>query len=182
MSNKLVVSEADSKKTHENDPLDPHLDSMQYVTFTLSDETYGITVENALEVVRMVKIAKPPNSPNYVAGLINIRGKVAPIVDMRKRLKLGSSVYTLTTPILIVVINGWTVGMIVDRVSEVVSIPRHVVEEPSETFTKSRCISGVAKFDPKLIFLIELEKLFTSGEKQQMQDLIETKLPEKALA
>ncbi len=182
MSNKLVVSETDSRKTNENDPLDPRLSSSQYVTFTLSDETYGVAVESALEVVRMVKIAKPPHSPDYVAGLINIRGKVAPVVDMRKRLELDSSVYTLATPILIVVLNGWSVGLIVDRVSEVVSIPRHIIEEPSETFTQSRCISGVAKFDSRLIFLIELDRLFTSVEKEQMQELIDTKLPEKALA
>ncbi len=182
MSNKMVVSEDDSRKTHEDDQLDPSMCSAQYVTFSLSDETYGVTVESALEVVRMVKIAKPPHALDYVAGLINIRGKVAPIVDMRKRMMLGSSVYTLATPILIVVIDGWTVGMIVDRVSEVVSIPKDVIEEPSESFTQSRCISGVAKFDPRLIFLIDLDRLFTSREKQQMKNLVNTKLPEKALA
>src|SRR3972149_5352987 len=98
--------------------------SDQYVTFELADQAYGINFCDATEVIRMVAMAEPPEAPPYVIVLINIRGQVVPVVDMRRRLSLESSGYSLTTPILITKVrDDWTVGLIVDKVKEVITLP-----------------------------------------------------------
>src|SRR3990172_534435 len=143
----------------------------QYVTFELAEETYGVNVGDAIEVIRLVAMAEPPEAPPYVIGLINIRGQVVPVVDMRRRLSLESADYTLTTPILIARVQSWTVGLIVDKVKEVIMLPTAMIEPPSGAFSKSRYVAGVAKIDAELIFLLDLAGLFSNNDARLLEGL-----------
>ena len=157
--------------------------SDQYVTFELADQAYGINVCDATEVIRMVAMAEPPEAPPYVMGLINIRGQVVPVVDMRRRLGLEAANYTLATPILVIKVRGWTLGLIVDKVLEVITLPAEMVEPPTGAFSKSRCFAGVAKIDANLIFLVDPAGLFSADEERVLEDLFAAdKVSEKALA
>ncbi|MDP1809451.1 MAG: chemotaxis protein CheW [Actinomycetota bacterium] len=144
----------------------------QYVTFELAGQNYGVDVGDAVEVIRMVAMADPPEAPPYVIGVINIRGQVVPVIDMRRRLALESANFTLTTPILVSKIRNRTIGLIVDRVKEVVTLPSAMIEPPSEAFSRSRCVAGVAKIDAKLIFLLDLAGLFSNNEARLFEELL----------
>lgn len=144
----------------------------QYVTFELAGQNYGMNVGDAVEVIRMVAMADLPEAPPYVIGVINVRGQVAPIIDMRRRLSLESANFTLTTPILVAKIKNWTIGLIVDRVKEVVTLPSALIEAPSEAFPRSRCVAGVAKIDAGLIFLLDLAGLFSNDETSLIEGLL----------
>ncbi len=179
MSKKL---EAPEIKTGQNQDDESFAFELQYVTFKLEDQAYGVNVDAALEVIRMVALTKSPKAPDHVVGVINLRGQVVPIIDLRKRLGLKAGVYTLVTPILIVTIKDWTVGLVVDQVSEVVSIAPSLIERSAETFSGSQCVAGVAKLDPGLVFLLDLENVFSADETKLMQEIIDTRIDDKVLA
>lgn len=143
----------------------------QYVTFALGSQTYGLNVGDAIEVIRLVAMAEPPEAPPYVMGLINIRGRVVPIVDMRLRLGMEPADYSLATPILVVRVNALTVGLIVDKVSEVLTLSGGMIEPPDGAFSQSRVVSGVAKIDAKLIFLLDLPGLFSTDDTRLFEKL-----------
>lgn len=158
-----------------------NLDS-QYVTFELAGQAYGVNVGDAVEVIRMVAMADPPEAPPYVVGVINIRGRVMPVIDMRRRLSMEAADFTLTTPILVTKVRDWTLGLIVDKVKEVVTLPAAMIEPPSEAFSKSRCVAGVAKVGARLIFLLDLAGLFSGSEARLFEGLFSSGLVEnKAL-
>lgn len=147
----------------------------QYVTFELGGQGYGINVRDTIEVIRMVAMAEPPEAPGHVVGVINIRGHVVPVVDMRKRLGLTVAGYSLTTPILVVRVDHVTVGLVVDRVCEVITLTPGAVEPPSDVFSRSKCVSGVAKVNANLKFLLNLSGLFSGSEAKLIKDLVATK-------
>ena len=177
------IAEALRGNIAENGIGSPDAIESQYVTFKLAGERYGINVGDAVEVIRLVAMAEPPEAPGYVLGLINIRGRVVPVIDMRCRLSLEPVGYSLTTPILVArVQNDWTVGLIVDRVDEVITLSNSVIEPPSGAFSKSRCIAGVAKTATHLIFLLDLAGLFSAGETRFLEGLFaNARAEEKAL-
>lgn len=179
MSKKLEVPEI---KTGQDQNDESFTFELQYVTFKLDEQSYGVNVDAALEVIRMVALTESPESPDHVVGVINLRGQVVPIVDLRKRLGLKAGVYTLVTPILIVTIKDWTVGLIVDKVSEVITIAPSLIEKSAETFSGSQCVAGVAKLDHGLVFLLDLGYVFSADESKVMQEVIDTRIDDKVLA
>ncbi len=143
----------------------------QFVTFELGGQTYGVNVAEVAEVIRMVGMSRAPETLPFVVGLVNIRGHVVPAVDMRARLHLDSASYTLATPILITRTDGTTVGLVVDRVLEVMTLPDNVIEQPNNMFSRSQCLVGVAKVEAKMIFLIDLHGIFTADEAQLLEEM-----------
>lgn len=144
---------------------------LQYVTFELAGQSYGVNIGDAVEVIRMVDMADPPEAPPYVVGVINIRGQIVPIIDMRRRLRLQSANLTLTTPILVAKVRNWTLGLIVDKIKEVVTISPTMIEPSSESFSRSRCVASVAKIGANLIFLLDLSGLFIDDESRFAEKL-----------
>lgn len=144
---------------------------LQYVTFELCGQTYGAPVEDVLEVIRMVGMSESPEALPYVLGLINVRGHVVPVVDMRARLHLARAEYTLETPIMLTRHGDITVGLVIDRVLEVAMIPDAAIDAPDGTFSSSHCVTGVAKAGAKLIFLLNLESVLTADDAQLLQEL-----------
>ena len=139
---------------------------LQLVSFNIGSEEFGVDILKVQEINRMVEITKVPQAPHYVEGVINLRGKVIPIVDLRKRFNLELKEYDKNTRIVVVDINGNILGMVVDSVSEVLRLPANTIEPPPEIVTgiNSEYIKGVAKLEDRLLIFLDLSKVIDMGE------------------
>jgi purine-binding chemotaxis protein CheW len=139
---------------------------LQLVTFTISSEEFGVDILKVQEIIRMMEITKVPRAPDFVEGVINLRGKVIPIVDLRKRFGMDFKSHDNHTRIIVVEIHTRVVGFVVDSVSEVLRIPYSTVEPPPPIVSgvDSEYINGVGKLDDRLLILIDLDKLFSDDE------------------
>jgi purine-binding chemotaxis protein CheW len=138
----------------------------QLVVFDLASEYYGVDIGDVREIIRMQNVTRVPGTPVYMEGVINLRGKVVPVVDLRKRLDLKVRQQTKESRIVVVDIGGKDVGVIVDGVTEVLRIPLSSVEPPSQMIANSDSayIRGIAKLGDKLVILLDLDKvLATTG-------------------
>ncbi len=140
-------------------------DILQLVSFTLKDEEYAVDILNVQEINRVTEITQVPNAPHYVEGVINLRGKVMPVINLRKKFGIEEKETDDTSRIIIMDIDGVTNGLIVDSVSEVLRIPADTVEPPPQISSglNSRFIKGIAKFENRLIILIDINKLLGDG-------------------
>jgi purine-binding chemotaxis protein CheW len=135
---------------------------LQLVSFTIGEEEYGVDILCVQEINRMLNVTQVPNSPPYVDGVINLRGKVIPVIDLRSRFGMPRIARTKDTRIVIVELHEKTIGFVVDGVSEVLRIPKNVTEPPPVTVmqnAESEYIKSVAKLDDRLLILIDLEKI-----------------------
>ncbi|MNK72860.1 Chemotaxis protein CheW [compost metagenome] len=140
---------------------------LQLVSFNLDTEEFGVDIGAVQEIVRMPEITKVPRSPDFVEGVVNLRGKIIPVVDLRKRFRLPLGEATKSTRIIIVTIGGKTVGMIVDGVSEVLRLDAASVEPPPEMVTTaidSAFLKGIAKLEGRLLILLDLELILNQDE------------------
>ncbi|NLW35645.1 chemotaxis protein CheW [Syntrophorhabdus aromaticivorans] len=148
---------------------------LQLVTFKLGQEEFGVDILKVQEINRMMDITRIPNAPLFIEGVINLRGKIIPIVDLRKRLGFldedGRS--EKTTRIIVIELDGLVLGFIVDSVSEVLRIPENTIE-PAPSIVggiESEYIEGVGKLDNRLLILLELTRLFSSPERNAMENI-----------
>lgn len=141
-------------------------DELQLVSFNIGSEEFGVEILKVQEINRMVEITKVPQAPHYVEGVINLRGKVIPIIDLRKRFSLDVKEYDKSTRIVVVDINGSIMGMIVDAVSEVLRLPSSTIEPPPEIVTglNAEYIKGVAKLEDRLLIFLDLSKVIDVAE------------------
>lgn len=139
---------------------------LQLVSFNIGSEEFGVDILKVQEINRMVEITKVPQAPHYVEGVINLRGKVIPIVDLRKRFNLEVKEYDKSTRIVVVDIGGNIMGMVVDSVSEVLRLPSSTIEPPPEIATgiNSEYIKGVAKLEDRLLIFLDLSKVINMNE------------------
>lgn len=139
---------------------------LQFVTFTLGNEEYAVDIRKVHEINRMKEITKVPNSPSYVEGVINLRGKVIPVVNLRERFGLEGKGNDEHLRIMIMDVRGVTMGLIVDSVSEVLRIPSDIVEPPPPMSTGigTEFINGIAKLEDRLIILLDMDMLFGRTE------------------
>lgn len=133
----------------------------QLVVFEVGDESFGIDISLVQEIIRMQPITEVPKAPMYVKGVINLRGKVIPIIDLRERFGFATGEETKATRIVVVNVLGNTVGMIVDAVSEVLRLPTDAIEPPSTIVESigSQYLKGIGKLEDRLIILLDLDKL-----------------------
>lgn len=138
----------------------------QLVTFRLGDEEYGVDILKVHEIDRMMDITEVPNAPPFIEGVINLRGKVIPVINLRKKFNLPERKADSRTKIVVVDI-GTSAGMIVDSVSEVLRISSDIVEPPPlmTTGVNSEYIRGVGKLKDRLLILLDIEKLLGAEEK-----------------
>lgn len=139
---------------------------LQLVSFNIGTEEFGVDILKVQEINRMVEITKVPQTPHYVEGVINLRGKVIPIVNLRKRFNLETKEYDKDTRIVVVDIVGNIMGMVVDSVSEVLRLPSNTIEPPPEIATgiNSEYIKGVAKLEDRLLIFLDLSKVIDVSE------------------
>ena len=140
--------------------------TLRWVTFFLSQEKYGINVMQVQEVLRVSEIAPVPGAPNYVLGIINLRGNVVTVIDTRQRFGLESKEMDDSSRIVIVESSDQVVGILVDSVAEVIDLQLSEIESAPNVGTEdsSRFIQGVASQNDELLIIIDLNKLLSDDE------------------
>ncbi|PKL81803.1 MAG: chemotaxis protein CheW [Ignavibacteriae bacterium HGW-Ignavibacteriae-3] len=158
------------KQEIEEKELTEHL---HIVSFKIGDEEYGVDILNVQEINKMTAITKVPNSPVFVEGVINLRGRIIPVIDFRTRLKLSRKAHDKETRIIIVEFDGITLGFIVDSVSEVLRIPVDIVEAPPSIIAgiDSDFIKSVGKLEDRLLILIDLKKVLFVDDKNNLKEV-----------
>lgn len=140
----------------------------QLVVFQLGQELYGADISAVLEVSPLQRVTRVPRTPPYIEGVTNLRGRVVPVVDLRRRLGLPVTAATKSTRIAVAELEGGQVGMIVDAVLEVLRVPANAIEPPTQLLSKieSEYVQGVAKVEGKLIVLLDLARVLQREERK----------------
>ncbi|MCE5315407.1 MAG: chemotaxis protein CheW [Armatimonadota bacterium] len=138
----------------------------QLVVFDLAHEFYGVDIGAVSTIIRMQEITRIPRTPQFVEGVINLRGTIIPVIDLRKRFGLQVSEPTKSSRIVVVEAGGQNIGMVVDAVAETLRLPADAIEPPSPVVVNvnSAYVRGVGKQDNRLVILIDLEKVLTEKE------------------
>jgi len=134
---------------------------LQIVVFKLGREDYGISILQVQEIKRLTDITRVPHAPDYITGVINLRGSVLPVIDLKKRLDLPAGDYMDSTRIVIVKVEDIIVGMIVDAVLEVTTLNTDSIEPPQTVVSgvNAQYLDGVGKLDDRLLILLNLETI-----------------------
>lgn len=139
---------------------------LQLVTFRIGEEEFGVNILKVQEIISTMEITKVPRSPEFVEGVINLRGKVIPIIDLRRRFGLSPKPGDKDTRIIVIEINGVIVGFVVDAVSEVLRIPAGTVEPPPPVVAgvDSDYVSGVGQLKDRLLIMLDLDRLLSTED------------------
>ena len=138
----------------------------EYLSFTLGDEEYGIDILAVQEIRGYDAVTRVPDAPEYIKGLVNLRGTIAPVVDLRIRFKLGNAEYDHLTVMIVLNIGGRIVGIVVDSVCDVVPLlPEQIAPAPEfgASFDSSY-LQGLANVNDRMLILIDIDKLLHSAE------------------
>ncbi|MCX7749514.1 MAG: chemotaxis protein CheW [Clostridia bacterium] len=146
----------------------------KFLTFLLGQESYGIEIKFVTEIIGIQTITPVPELPSYVQGIINLRGKIIPVMDVRTRFKKGFREYNDRTCIIVIDIKDISIGLIVDLVAEVLAIPEeHIVPPPAmKTGFQNRYIKGIGKVENEVILLMDCERLLDSSEIEGINEAI----------
>jgi len=145
----------------------------QLVVFKMENEEFACSINNVQEVVKMVRVTPLPRSLNFVEGVINMRGEVIPVIDLRKRFELPEAERNDENRIIIVEVQERMVGLIVDSVSEVTRLDNKQIQEaPSQVAGgKTDLITGVGKVDDRMIIILDLDRILTTDEQVALEDI-----------
>ncbi len=147
---------------------------IQVVSFKIGDEEFGVNILQVQEINRLVQITQVPNAPDFIEGVMNLRGKIVPVVNLRKRFGLPQKEYDKNTRVIVVELNGKTVGFIVDSVSEVLRFSKNDVDPTPDLISGigNEYITGIAKLEDRLLILLDLEKVLTVEEKETLKEAL----------
>jgi purine-binding chemotaxis protein CheW len=148
---------------------------LQVVGFRIGNETYGVRIAAVREIVRVPEITSVPNAPEIIEGVINLRGKIIPVMDLRKRFGLAEIVTDKKNRILVVDLENKLLGLIVNSASEVLKISPSDIEAPSTVFAEgeSSYVTGVGKLKGRLIILLDINKLLHRPEFKRLEEAAE---------
>ena len=138
----------------------------KFLTFQIADEEFAIPIGHVIEIVGIQKITEVPDMPDFVKGVINLRGKVIPVMDVRLRFRMPSVAYDDRTCVVVVSVGDVTIGLVVDTVSEVVDIPEINISAPPRfsSSTSGRFVSGMGKIGDAVKIIVDVEKLLHDEE------------------
>lgn len=147
---------------------------IQMVAFKLENEEFAVDIQQVREVLKMTQVTPLPQSAHFIEGVINLRGEVIPVVDLRKRFELPIGKRSEQTRIIIVEIKGNNVGLIVDSVTEVLRFSASAIQPPPTRIagTRTDLIKGVGKLQERLLIILDLEKILTTDEKIVLDEII----------
>ncbi|MFA6596733.1 MAG: chemotaxis protein CheW [Ignavibacteriaceae bacterium] len=150
------------------------MELLQLVSFFIGDEEFGVDILYVQEINRMSQVTKVPNAPDFVNGVINLRGRVIPVIDLRLKFGMPKKEPDKNTRIIVMEVSGKTVGFIVDSVNEVLRISKDVTEPPPELAMgiNSEYIKSVGKLEDRLLILIDLEKILSTEESVQLKNVM----------
>ena len=157
----------DDKQDYENEYLEDELDSQKdkYITFMLEQEEYAIEIMYVTEIVGLQKITILPDMPEFIKGVINLRGNVIPIISVRRRFRMEEIPFDERTCIIVVTIDQSSVGLIVDEVSEVLDIPNDKVDPAPRTGrSQNRYIKGIGKVGENVKIILSLDSMLSEEE------------------
>jgi len=139
---------------------------LQFVTFRVGEEQFAVDILAVREINRLTAITQAPQSPPGVQGMINLRGRIVPVIDLRQRFGLPAHQASSASRIMVVDVDGRTIGFTVDRVDEVLRVDRSVVEPTPADITggKSQYLAGIGKLPDRLVILLDLNKLLASQD------------------
>ncbi|HEX2987576.1 MAG TPA: chemotaxis protein CheW [Chloroflexota bacterium] len=145
----------------------------QLVVFRLATDHYGVGISAVESIIKMQPITEVPLAQQFVEGVINLRGKVVPVIDLRKRFGLGCEQVGKDTRVIVVNAGGVTIGMVVDEVSEVLRVDQGAVEPPSPVVAtaESAFVRGIAKVDERLIILLDLGRILTEEQRADLEQI-----------
>lgn len=148
-------------------------ESSQLITFSLADEEFGIEILNIKEIIRMVPVTRVPRAPEFIEGVVNLRGQIIPIVDLRKRMGFPGAERTQQCRIIVIMIAQQLVGFVVDSVAQVLRLDKKSIEPPPPVVARisTEYIRGVGKLDDRLIILLNFDKLISTQDQQALQKL-----------
>ncbi len=159
---------------YDDDDVDTQMD--KYLTFSLKDKSYGIKIKYVNEIIEMQKITEIPDLPPFVKGVINLRGKIIPVMDMRMRFNIEQEEYNDRTCIIITDMNSFTVGLIVDIVTEVLKVPtENITNPPKFKDSENRFVSGIARVNEDVKIMLDIEKILYDEEIDAISSVIKDK-------
>lgn len=143
-------------------------DGSQYLTFQLGEELYGVDILRVQEIKGYTTVTKIPNTPPHIKGVLNLRGTIVPIVELRTKFGLPTIDYTLFTVIVVVVVRDRIMGLVVDSVSDVLNIDKKDIQPPPQFGAKVdvSVLTGIGKSGDKLVALLNIDRLLTESEMQ----------------
>lgn len=146
----------------------------RFLTFSLGKETYGIEIKYVTEIIGIQAITEIPELPEYIKGIINLRGKIIPVMDVRLRFKKEPRAYNDRTCVIVIDIKDISIGLIVDSVSEVLSIPEQDIVEPPQMNKgfNNRYIKRIGKVGNDVKLLLDCEKLLTEDELENLSEAL----------
>ncbi len=145
----------------------------QLISFSMGNEDYGVDIQTVKEVIRFKAITRLPKAPDFVKGVINLRGDIIPIIDLRERFGMEQKEYTDMTRVIVVEVDGRSIGTVVDSVSHVIRIEEGEIEPPPPCVGKisEEYIRGVGKVDEKLVVLLNIDRILTAEEKIELDEM-----------
>ncbi|QHS08721.1 chemotaxis protein CheW [Sinimarinibacterium sp. NLF-5-8] len=138
----------------------------EFLTFTLGDEEYGVDILKVQEIRGYDTVTKVPNAPDFIKGVINLRGTIVPVVDLRLKFRLGRADYNEFTVMIILTVAGRVMGIVVDGVSDVLQLTPEQIR-PAPEFggaMNTKFITGIGTLDQRMLILIDIEKMMTSED------------------
>lgn len=141
-------------------------DTSRFLTFFIDDECYGLNISNVKEIIASMNITNVPKTPDYIKGVINLRGTVIPIVDVRLKFGMDERAYDINTAIVINEIDNVSIGFVVDRVEDVLSIKHSLLTDPPKfgSSVDTSFIENVAQIDKSVVMILNLKKIFEQDE------------------
>ncbi len=149
------------------------MDELQVVVFELENSYYGVHILQVQEIIKMTEITKLPNTPKFIEGVVNLRGRIIPVMDLRKRFGLNPIPVNEEWKILILKTEEVLFGVMVDQISEVEKISVGIIEVPPKIVAgvKGEFISGIAKTDKRLLILLDIERILSEEEQDMLKDI-----------
>ena len=154
--------------------------TQQLVGFVIGNELFGVDILTVQEIIRDATITGIPDAPDFLEGVINLRGRIVPVIDLRKRLKLVDSDQLITDPwIIILTVEERITGFIVDRVTKVLHVPNESIKPPPDIVVaglKSQYIQGVCKMDKRLLILLNFSRILLAEEIKKLKSMKRAKI------
>jgi purine-binding chemotaxis protein CheW len=149
---------------------------LQVVGFRIGRETFGLPISLVREIVRVPEITSVPNAPEYIEGVINLRGRIIPVVDMRKRFGEEVTLPSKKNRVVVVEMEARLIGLLVNSASEVLRIPPSDIQAPQDVFQEGELnyITGVGKLKGRLVILLDLNRILQRGELRRLDEFAES--------
>lgn len=173
MSENEIKNQEDGLLDIYEDDEEEDVQMNKYLSFRINDKIYGIEIKYVNEIIEIQKITEVPDMPSFIKGVINLRGKIIPVMDVRLRFKLEETKYDDRTCIIIINLNEVSVGLIVDTVTEVLRIPKENISKPPKfKGAENRFVSGIGRVDEEVKILLDVEKILYEDELEAVTNLV----------